>query len=556
MNYYYDALDRLTSKVTPEGTLRYTYYASGKVESITSSNANGTSVSYTYDAGVPVDRSSSTGWDDLNRLSTVVDGHLQGNQTTTYSYDTASNVAEVTYPNNLTSKFTYDALNRLTALFTSTSPVSSYNYTLGATGNRTAATEGNGRSLAWNYDDIYRLTSETISGDPSQNNGSVAYGLDPVGNRTSAISTFSSLAPGYGSYNADDQLSGESYDANGNTTRTANGSQYTYDSENHLIKMVNGSTVVTLQYDAFGNRVAKTVNGVTTKYLVEDDVNPTGLPQVVEELVNGAVTRQYTYGLQRISENQEIANVWTSSFYEYDGGGSVRQLTNSAGAVTDEYEYDAFGNSFTKVGTTPNNYLYRGEQYDSDLGLYYLRARYYNPATARFLSRDRLAGRAQSPMTLHKYLYTGGDPVNRIDPRGLEIEGVALTTISSLQKTVAFGNFVSCGANIGLTAATGSIFKSLQDDIDHPGGTTLGGLGVTSTAIGCITMFTIPETGSVTVSATDILGLAGCGLSVVQDVYDLNRYWKEPTEENSLTFESDWTAGMIGCIPTLISTMI
>jgi len=69
-------------------------------------------------------------------------------------------------------------------------------------------------------------------------------------------------------------------------------------------------------------------------------------------------------------------------------------------------------------------------------------------------------------------------------------------------------------------------------------------------------MFTIPETGSVTVSATDILGLAGCGLSVVQDVYDLNRYWKEPTEENSLTFESDWTAGMIGCIPTLISTMI
>ncbi|MGA2276565.1 MAG: hypothetical protein ABSG00_03095 [Terracidiphilus sp.] len=103
----------------------------------------------------------------------------KGNQTTTYSYDTASNVAEVTYPNNLTSKFTYGALNRLTALSTTTSPVSSYNYTLGATGG-----------------------------------------------------------------------------------------QYTYDSKNHLIKMVNGPTVVTLQYDAFGNRVAKTVNGVTTKYKV------------------------------------------------------------------------------------------------------------------------------------------------------------------------------------------------------------------------------------------------------------------------------------------------
>ncbi len=63
-------------------------------------------------------------------------------------------------------------------------------------------------------------------------------------------------------------------------------------------------------------------------------------------------------------------------------------LTNSAGTVTDTYEYDAFGNALQTSGTTPNNYLYRGEQYDSDLGLYYLRARYYNPVTGRFMSRD------------------------------------------------------------------------------------------------------------------------------------------------------------------------
>jgi RHS repeat-associated protein len=58
------------------------------------------------------------------------------------------------------------------------------------------------------------------------------------------------------------------------------------------------------------------------------------------------------------------------------------------GAVTDSYEYDAFGNSFTVSGTTPNEMMYRGEQFDSDLGLYYLRARYYNPLTGRFMSRD------------------------------------------------------------------------------------------------------------------------------------------------------------------------
>jgi RHS repeat-associated protein len=62
--------------------------------------------------------------------------------------------------------------------------------------------------------------------------------------------------------------------------------------------------------------------------------------------------------------------------------------------------------------------MYRGEQYDSDLGLYYLRARYYNPQTGRFLSRDPEDGNPRDPATLHKYLYAGGDPVNRIDPRG------------------------------------------------------------------------------------------------------------------------------------------
>ncbi len=65
----------------------------------------------------------------------------------------------------------------------------------------------------------------------------------------------------------------------------------------------------------------------------------------------------------------------------------------SAGAVTDSYEYDAFGNKVNSTGSTPNNYLYRGEQWDSDLGLYYLRARYYNPLTGRFMSRENLSQR-------------------------------------------------------------------------------------------------------------------------------------------------------------------
>ena len=198
----------------------------------------------------------------------------------------------------------------------------------------------------------------------------------------------------------------------------ANGSTFTYDAENHLTGMSVSGTTVSIVYDAFGNRVSKTVNGVTTKYLVEDDVNPTGYPQVMEEIVSGAVERTYTYGLQRISQDQFISSAWTPSFYGYDGAGSVRQLTNGAGTITDTYDYDAFGNEVNHTGTTPNNYLYRAEQYDQDLGLYYLRARYYNPATGRFMSRDPEDHAVTKPNELHKYLYASSDPVNRIDPRG------------------------------------------------------------------------------------------------------------------------------------------
>ncbi|MGA8089064.1 MAG: RHS repeat-associated core domain-containing protein [Terracidiphilus sp.] len=91
-------------------------------------------------------------------------------------------------------------------------------------------------------------------------------------------------------------------------------------------------------------------------------------------------------------------------------------------AITDTYDYDAFGNKINSTGSTPNNFLYRGEAYDSDLGLYYLRARYYNPLTGRFMSRDPENGQIKVPSSLHKYLYAGGDPVNGWDPTGREEE--------------------------------------------------------------------------------------------------------------------------------------
>jgi RHS repeat-associated protein len=355
----------------------------------------------------------------------------------------------VAYPNGVQTAFTYDELNRAKQLATSQT---GYLYTFDAVGNRKTASEYNGRSVAWNFDGIYRLTSESVTGAGGEN-GSVSYGLDPVGNRQSATSSIAGLSPIGGTFNADDELAVESYDSDGNTIATG-GKTLTYDTENNLMSMNGGS--VTIVYDGDGNRVAKTVSGVTTRYLV-DDLNPTGYVQVVEELsTNGAVQRQYTYGLQRISQNQVISSTWTPSFYGYDGFGTVRQLTNSAGSITDTYDYDAFGNKINSTGNTPNNYRYRGEQYDPDLGLYFLRARYMNPLTGRFMSRDpqeytplkwsgspiKSTGNPTfDPTKLHKYLYAGGDPVNLIDPSGLDSDAAEEGELDALDDQIANKNF-------------------------------------------------------------------------------------------------------------------
>ena len=147
-----------------------------------------------------------------------------------------------------------------------------YVYQRGPAGNLTSATELSGRTVNWSYDGIYRLTNETISLAPSRNNGSVSYGLDPVGNRQSENSSLSGVPSGSWSYNADDELSSETYDADGNVTAEG-GKTFSYDSQNHLVAMNGGA--VQMLCDRDGNRAAKSVNGVITRYLV-DDLNPTG----------------------------------------------------------------------------------------------------------------------------------------------------------------------------------------------------------------------------------------------------------------------------------------
>src|SRR5437899_1684877 len=201
----YDNRDRLLTKQTPEGTLTYTYLRRPRrlFSTIASSNTNGASMTYTYDA--------------LNRLATVTDNRIAGqggpSSPTTYSYDPTGNLTGYAYPNTVQTAQLFDPLNRLTQTCSAiTSPacsagtkLSSFAYTLGLAGNRTAVSELSTRHVAYGYDADYVLTSETITSDP--NSGSESYTYDVVGNRKTLTSTVPAL-PGNQtfSYDPNDRL--------------------------------------------------------------------------------------------------------------------------------------------------------------------------------------------------------------------------------------------------------------------------------------------------------------------------------------------------------------
>jgi RHS repeat-associated protein len=232
---------------------------------------------------------------------------------------------------------------------------------------------------------------------------------------------------GLWNYDANDRFTaGDTYDANGNTI-SSGGIANVYDFENHLIQKAG----VTIVYDGDGNRVSKTVAGVTTTYLV-DTLNPTGYAQVLAESFAGAsgaqeLSHNYVYGLELVSQARHYftgtQSLTQTIYYVYDGHGSIRALTGPTGAVTDTYDYDAFGNLIHSTGTSPNNYLFAGEQFDPDLNLYYNRARYLNTGTGRFWTMDDYAVNPEDPETLHRYLYVRSDPVNTFDPSGNDFVG-------------------------------------------------------------------------------------------------------------------------------------
>jgi RHS repeat-associated protein len=181
-----------------------------------------------------------------------------------------------------------------------------------------------------------------------------------------------------------------------------------YDHANRLKQVTEGSLTTHFAYNGDGVRVGKTIGAAATDYLVD---LAAALPVVISD--TDAV---YLYGLDIIAEQLAGADRY---YYVHDGLGSVRQLVDSTGQVETRYTYDPFGVPLEGNGV-PNPWQFTGEAWDAGVGLLYLRARYYQPGTGRFVTKDPWPGNVWRPQTLKPYVYVGNSPANYADPSGLQ----------------------------------------------------------------------------------------------------------------------------------------
>jgi len=255
----------------------------------------------------------------------------------------------------------------------------------------------------YTYDKIYELT-QVMQGV----NTTESYSYDPVGNR------LSSLGASY-TVNTSNEVTAAggvmyTYDSNGNTTSKTDSTgttSYSWDYENRLTQVTlpgQGGTVQ-FKYDPFGRRIEKIAPSGTTIFAYDGDN--------VTETTNqsGGILSRFAQG-QNIDEPLAESNSSGTYFYEQDGLGSVTSLTNGTGQLAQTYTYDSFGNTTHSTGSLTNPFQYTGREFDTETGLYYYRARYYDPSIGRFISEDPVR-------LISSYAYVRNNPITGIDPLGL-----------------------------------------------------------------------------------------------------------------------------------------
>ena len=252
------------------------------------------------------------------------------------------------------------------------------------------------------------------------------------------------------SYNADNQLTAWgsaslSYDANGNMTSDGTNS-YTWNARNKLASM--NSSSISFQYDPYGRRVAKTVAGFTTNYLYDgaNIVQEQSSGSPIANLLSGGIDEVFTR-----TDSTGTANLLT------DGLNSTIHLSSSSGSSLAQYTYDPFGNTTVTSGSSANESQYAGRENDGT-GLYFNRARYYNPQLGRFISEDPLGF---SGGDVNLYAYTGNSPTNFVDPSGKS------NSLIHLAETYLGAQDAGLGFRDSVSLATLAVVSDFFDGSQH-----------------------------------------------------------------------------------------
>lgn len=453
VSFNYDGVGNRVSMTDVTGTTSYTVDPLNRLTAMTDSYGHTQHMSYdaasnqtrlTYPDGRIVNYS----YDNDSRLSSVTDWAAQ---TTSYSYDAVGNIAKLSLPNQVKTSYSYDSANHLISLSNAgpAGVISAFTYTLDANGNRTKVTASGSAietgSTVYSYDGMGRLLTATYP-----DGSSVTYSYDKAGNRSQMVNVASSTTTTTSySYDAADELlqtvSGATqttfaYDADGHLTSRIAGTKkttYKYNAEGVLAKVASGATAINYTYNGDGFRVAKSVTtgGVTTATTYV--LSSASEPQVLEEV--GKTTKDELYGLSLIATTP-LATTNVPTYYSYDGSGSVRNVTSATASVLGTYNYDAFGSLRSQTGAK-SEFQLNAQQTDAEDGLIYLRSRYYDPVTGRFLTRDSLPATPAVTQTLNRYVYCNNNPVNEMDISG----HYALVDDAAL---FGIGAFVGGGASI------------------------------------------------------------------------------------------------------------
>jgi RHS repeat-associated protein len=457
--YYYgtqaNEIGRMTKMSDATGSESYTHDLVGRVTQLTKIVGTQTfTIGYQYNAGgdvtqitYPSGRKVYQAYNNIGQLCQVSPyssgcggtGFWAGN----LSYNAPGQLTEFSYGNGIAAQFGYWAPRGELTSLRYTSGAQTYfslnywyrqnaqnclNGSAQNNGSIQCITDGldGGRSINYTYDPLGRLISAQTNGDSAYPKWGLSESYDRYGNRLSQSVTAGSGPSSSLSFSGSNrnQPSGYTYDASGNMTvepLIPQQNYMTYDGENRMAGY-SGNGAANYSYDGNGLRVVKSVQGGTAMVSIFSGSS------VIAEYDNGAApgapSREYIYNPAGGATTGLLAMIsgGATTYYHQDHE-SVRMTTDGTlgsptyGQVLSQEGHFPFGEPWYQSGPS-NKWFFTSYQRDTETGLDYALARYYDSRTGTFCSADPLAGDPSDPQSWNRYPYGRNDPIDVTDPSG------------------------------------------------------------------------------------------------------------------------------------------